>query len=341
MSFFVYCKRGDVGVAAETRIDNSQLDSLQMPPRGDAPAPPATRESRAPGSKKEAPLASVMSEIWDPLKVYLREATVYPLLSREEERAVARQVVQGDPEARERMILSNLRLVLKLAKEFEGYGLPQLDIINLGNVGLMKAVDRFDPEQGAKFSTYAVWWIRQGIFRGLTTLSRTIRLPAHKVQQIARLKRTANELESTLGREVTFSEIAEEAELSTGEVRRLLSNSTGTVPLDAPLGHHTEDTVGSTIADDEAKMPSAVSAHKDLLRLAHLYLTKLGDRERVILQRRFGLKGSKAETLEEIGADYGVTRERIRQIEAKALKNLRKMIEAGGKSRRKLAEELG
>lgn len=264
--------------------------------------------------------------VWDPLRIYVREAVVTPLLTRDEEDAVARQVMQGDPAARERMILSNLRLVIKIAKEFEGYGLPLLDVINLGNLGLMKAVDRFDPDKGAKFSTYAVWWIRQSILRGLSDQSRTIRVPAYQVQAIARLKRTMKELEATLGREVSIPELAEEAELPVGRVRQLLSIDIGTISLDAPMSAHNDESVQSTVADDESKIPSALSARADLRRHARQYLDKLTEKEKAILSRRFGLEGKDPETLEDIGADYHVTRERIRQIEARALLKLRKLI---------------
>ena len=342
MSFFVYCSRGDNVKATEPRIEAPSLESLQVPAIRLLEQKQVNHKDKPGVSTPQQPEVSRVSfsESWDPLRVYLREAIVYPLLSREEEIAVARQVRQGDLEARERMILSNLRLVVKIAKDYEGYGLSNLDAINLGNIGLMRAVDRFDPEVGAKFSTYAVWWIRQGIMRGLTNLSRTIRIPAHKVQQIARLKKTVNDLESSLGREVSFDEIAEEAGLPTREVRRLLSISSATVSLDAPISEHQDENVASTIADDEQKTPSFISAHQDLLRLAHRYLGKLAAREHTILSRRFGLNGRSPETLEDIGQDYGLTRERIRQIEAKALVKLRRMIEQDGKGKESLTREL-
>jgi RNA polymerase sigma factor (sigma-70 family) len=228
------------------------------------------------------------------------------------------------------MILSNLRLVVRVAKEYEGFGLPQLDLINLGNIGLMRAVERFEPERGAKFSTYASWWIRQGILRGLSNQTRTVRLPAHKIQLISRLKRTKDDLEMALGRDASHTEVAAEAQVPVGLVRKMLSLSQSTVSLDAPLSHDVNETVASTLADENANDPSAMSERADLHQAVRKHLEQLKPRERIILSRRFGLEGGVCETLEDIGADYSVTRERIRQIEAKALAKLRKLVVTRG-----------
>lgn len=262
---------------------------------------------------------------WDPLRKYIQEAVITPLLTREEELSLAAKVQQGDDQARERMILSNLRLVLKIAKEYEGCGLPMLDLVNLGNIGLMKAVDKFKPDKGAKFSTYGVWWIKQSILRGLTDQTRTIRLPAHASQEITRLKRTRDELEVTFGREPTAREIAHEAQVPESRVRKLLAVSATTIALDAPISANNEDSVSTTIADDESKIPSVEAERNELKSRVVLFLKHLNPRERTILTRRFGLNGKDPETLETIGHDYGVTRERIRQVEAKALRALRKL----------------
>jgi RNA polymerase primary sigma factor len=259
------------------------------------------------------------------LKAYLREACVYPLLKRHEEDELARLVQEGDLEARERMILSNLRLVIKVAKEYDQLGLPLGDLINMGNIGLMTAVERFEPERGAKFSTYAVWWIRQGMLRGLSNQARTVRLPTHKIQQINHLKRVKEQLDMALGREALDTELAVEAQVPVGRVRALLSMSRNAISLDTPLGSDTDDTLGSTLAEDPSKTPNALSERLDLHRHVRGYLEKLHPRERLILTRRFGLDGKNPETLEQIGADYHVTRERIRQIEAKALLKLKRM----------------
>jgi RNA polymerase primary sigma factor len=262
---------------------------------------------------------------WDPLRHYMREAVVASLLTREEECALAVKVQAGDEVARERMILSNLRLVIKIAKDFEGCGLPMLDIINLGNIGLMKAVGRFDPDKGARFSTYSSWWIKQSILRGLSNQSRTIRVPAHAMREIAHLKRMKDDLEMALGREATPGELAEEAEVPEHRIRRLFATAVGTVPLDAPLSADSNDSLGTTVADDESKSPSVEAERNDLKGRVAQVFSKLPKREREILSRRFGLDGREPETLESIGGDFGVTRERIRQLEAIALRKLRIM----------------
>ena len=302
-------------------IESKEQDTLVMPPQ--ALSVPRFIPSNETSGKSLFPVDS--HGAWDPLRQYIKEAVITPLLTRDEELSLAAKVQEGDEAARERMILSNLRLVIKIAKEYEGCGLPILDLINLGNIGLMKAVDRFEPERGAKFSTYGAWWIKQSIFRGLSNQTRTIRLPTHAAQEISRLKRTRDELEIVLGREPSPPEIAEEAKVPVSRVRRLLAVEGVTLSLDAPISAHNEESVSTTIADDESKSPSAVTERNELkLRVAR-YLSNLSQRERAVLTRRFGLDGKDPETLENIGADYGVTRERIRQVEAKALGKLKKL----------------
>ena len=325
MSFFSYYNMPAMNAKTAVSREPSELEALQAPPRPLNVAPPHVDKSAPAESQRSESQGNSGAEVWDPLRSYLREACVYPLLQRHEEIDLARLVQSGDLEARERMILSNLRLVVKVAKEYDGVGLPLVDLINMGNIGLMTAVERFEPDRGAKFSTYAVWWIRQGILRGLSNQARTIRIPAYKIQQLYTLKRAKEQLEIELGREATDKELAKEAQIPLREIRKIFSLSHGTIPLDAPMSSDREDTVGSTVADDAAKIPSAVSERSDLHRLVRLYVDKLGERERIILTRRFGLEGKDPETLEEIGADYHVTRERIRQIEARALLKLRKM----------------
>lgn len=300
------------------------LDELRTPPRPKGATPLATVSDAAPLARSEVPAEGDPVGPWDPLRVYLREACRHSLLTRAEEESLARKVQGGDLEAREQMILANLRLVVKIAREYEGFGLPALDLINLGNIGLMRAVERFEPDRGAKLSTYASWWIRQGILRGLSNQSRMVRLPAHKIQMIARLKRTKDELEMALGRDASDTEVAAEAKVPVGMVRKMLSLSQSTVSLDAPVHREGDETIASTLADDNVKDPSATSERADLHEEVRKHLARLKPREQTILSRRFGLDGGACETLEDIGADFGVTRERIRQIEAKALQTLRK-----------------
>lgn len=304
---------------------SSPLNELRTPQLDEAPVDPG--QARSSRKQPDGPVTGSVSidGTWDPLKVYLREACDHPLLTRQEEDDLAALVQQGDLAARERMIVSNLRLVVKIAREFDELGVPLLDLINMGNIGLMTAVTKFEPDRGAKFSTYAIWWIRQGILRGLCNEARTIRIPAYKIQQLYRLRRAKEHLDTELGREATDEELAAEAEVPVRQIRQILSLSKTTLSLDAPVGYDGDETISSTVSDDTSKIPSALTECSDLQRRVRLYVDKLGEKERVILTRRFGLDGKNPETLEEIGADYHVTRERIRQIEARALVKLKRL----------------
>jgi RNA polymerase primary sigma factor len=264
------------------------------------------------------------------LRLYLREAVETALLTPDEEVVLARRIQAGDEEAREHMIKANLRLVVKIAREYEDYGLPLLDLINEGNIGLMRAVERFDPTKGAKLSTYAAWWIKQSIKRALSNQSKSIRLPIHVVQELARMKKAENRLESELGRQPTELELAAVLEVDVEDIRRWReAAAVGATSLDAPLGSDPESgRVADVIADDNAKMPwSAVSDETNAELIRELVAT-LNVREQRILRERFALDGGEARTLEEIGAEFGLTRERIRQLEAAALKKLRDRLKA-------------
>jgi RNA polymerase primary sigma factor len=270
---------------------------------------------------------------WDEntsLRLYLREAVETALLTPDEEVVLARRIQAGDEEAREHMIKANLRLVVKIAREYEDYGLPLLDLINEGNIGLMRAVERFDPTKGAKLSTYAAWWIKQSIKRALSNQSKSIRLPIHVVQELARMKKAENRLESELGRQPTELELAAVLEVDVEDIRRWReAAAVGATSLDAPLGSDPESgRVADVIADDNAKMPwSAVSDETNAELIRELVAT-LNVREQRILRERFALDGGEPRTLEEIGAEFGLTRERIRQLEAAALKKLRDRLKA-------------
>jgi RNA polymerase primary sigma factor len=270
---------------------------------------------------------------WDEntsLRLYLREAVETALLTPDEEVVLARRIQAGDEEAREHMIKANLRLVVKIAREYEDYGLPLLDLINEGNIGLMRAVERFDPTKGAKLSTYAAWWIKQSIKRALSNQSKSIRLPIHVVQELARMKKAENRLESELGRQPTELELAAVLEVDVEDIQRWReAAAVGATSLDAPLGSDPESgRVADVIADDNAKMPwSGVSDETNAELIRELVAT-LNVREQRILRERFALDGGEPRTLEEIGADFGLTRERIRQLEAAALKKLRDRLKA-------------
>ena len=265
---------------------------------------------------------------WDEntsLRLYLREAVATPLITPAEEVLLAHRIQAGDEAAREHMIKANLRLVVKIAREYEDYGLPLLDLINEGNMGLMRAVERFDPTKGAKLSTYAAWWIKQSIKRALSNQAKLIRLPIHLVQQIAQLRRAENALEAKHGRPANDSELAVILEISEDDIAHWRESSmVGTTSLDAPLGSDADSgRVADVIADDNAQMPWTRVSEESNAEIIRELVGTLNAREQVILRRRFALDGGEPVTLEEIGVDFGLTRERIRQLEAAALKKLR------------------
>lgn len=266
--------------------------------------------------------------VWDEhssLRLYLRDAVETPLLTAQEEVELARRIQKGDEAAREHMIRANLRLVIKIAREYEDYGLPLLDLVNEGNIGLMRAVERFDPDRGAKLSTYAAWWIKQSIKRALSNQSKSIRLPIHIVQELARMKKAEVRLESELGRPATDVELAGELEADVEDIRRWReAAAVGATSLDAPIGNDPESNrIADVIADESAVMPWAGVSESSNAELMRELVGSLNPREQVILNQRFALEGGDPRTLEEIGADFGLTRERIRQLEAAALRKLR------------------
>lgn len=261
------------------------------------------------------------------LRMYLREISETPLLTPQDEVTLAKRIQQGDAAAREQMIKANLRLVVKIAKDYEGMGLPLLDMINEGNMGLMRAVERFDPTKGAKLSTYAAWWIKQSIKRGLANQGKTIRLPVHLVDRVAKIRRVAMRLHEEFGREPTDAEIAAEMGMTRERVTELVQASYRPSSLDAPVGED-EDTRFSDMVKDENAATAydnlETSTRQDLVREL---VALLEPRELTIIRYRFGLDGGPERTLEEVGQKFGVTRERIRQIQNVALLKLRKQIE--------------
>jgi len=267
------------------------------------------------------------SEARNPLNVYLQSAAEVPLLTVEEENALAARIKKGDPVAREHMIRANLRLVVKIARDYDGLGLPLLDLINEGNMGLMKAVERFDPAKGGKLSTYGAWWIKQSIKRALANQSKTIRLPVHLVDKITRMKRVALQLKELLGREATDEELADELQVPVRKVRLWQRASMKTASLDQPLGDEDSSRLGEVVPDENTLSPAQKLEQDTSHDMVRGFLKHLDQRELTILRERFGLDGGPQKTLDEIGRRFGVTRERIRQLQNLALAKLRRHIE--------------
>ena len=259
----------------------------------------------------------------DPVKTYLKEIGRVPLLSADEEAELARAAQAGDEEARRRLSEANLRLVVSVAKRYAGRGLPFLDLIQEGNLGLMKAAEKFEPDRGFKFSTYATWWIRQSITRAIADQGRTIRIPVHLVESINRVKKTAGELLRKNGREPTAEEIAAQLEMEPARVRELLQLAQEPVSLETPVGEEEDAHLEDFIQDEEAGVPVDEAGRQLLRRELMNVLKSLTPREERVIALRFGLEDGRARILEELGKEFHVTRERVRQIEAKALRKLR------------------
>ena len=261
--------------------------------------------------------------IEDPVRMYLKEIGKVPLLSAEEEIELAKRMEQGDENAKKRLAEANLRLVVSIAKRYVGRGMLFLDLIQEGNLGLIKAVEKFDYRKGYKFSTYATWWIRQAITRAIADQARTIRIPVHMVETINKLIRVSRQLLQELGREPTPEEIAEEMNMPVERVREILKISQEPVSLETPIGEEEDSHLGDFIQDDNVPVPADAAAFTLLKEQLVEVLGTLTEREQKVLRLRFGLDDGRARTLEEVGKEFNVTRERIRQIEAKALRKLR------------------
>ena len=259
----------------------------------------------------------------DPVRMYLKEIGKVPLLTAEEEIELAKRMELGDQEAKKRLAEANLRLVVSIAKRYVGRGMLFLDLIQEGNLGLIKAVEKFDYRKGYKFSTYATWWIRQAITRAIADQARTIRIPVHMVETINKLIRVSRQLLQELGREPTPEEIAEEMNMPVDRVREILKISQEPVSLETPIGEEEDSHLGDFIQDDNVPVPADAAAFTLLKEQLVEVLSTLTDREQKVLRLRFGLDDGRARTLEEVGKEFNVTRERIRQIEAKALRKLR------------------
>ncbi|MDB6067840.1 MAG: polymerase sigma factor [Pedosphaera sp.] len=261
------------------------------------------------------------------IKLYLREIGQVQLLTPQQEIELAARIKKGDKKAREQMIKANLRLVVKIARDYEGIGLPLLDLISEGNIGLMKAVERFDPAKGGKLSTYGSWWIKQSIKRALANQSKTIRLPVHLVDKISKMRRTALKLQEILGREPSDEELAEELGISAVRVGQMRIAAIRPASLDAPIGDEDSNNFAEVVQDENADTPYEQLEEKTVTNMLQDMVKTLDPREATILRTRFGLDGGSEKTLEEVGEKFGVTRERVRQIQNIALRKLRKMIE--------------
>src|SRR5882724_2241661 len=267
-----------------------------------------------------------MTESDSALNRYLREIGRIPRLMPEEEIELAEKIKKGDAAARERMINANLRLVVTIARDYTNLGLPLLDLISEGNIGLTKAVERFDPAKGAKLSTYAMWWIKQSIKRALANQSKTIRLPVHLVDKIAKVRRVSLQMSDELGREPTNDELGEELGIASEKVARLRSIAIRPASLDAPIGDDDSTEFGETVGDEEAQTPFELLRNKNLLHELGGLIDVLDDREKKIIFERFGLHGGKPKTLEDVSKNFGITRERIRQLQNMALAKLRRAL---------------
>lgn len=263
----------------------------------------------------------------DSVRLYLREIGKIPLLSNEEEAELAKKIVEGNKKAKDKMVEANMRLVVSIAKRYSGRGLDFLDLIQEGNTGLLRAVEKFDPEKGFKFSTYATWWIRQAITRAIADQARTIRIPVHMVETINKVLRTTRKLTTELNREPTTEEIAKELDMEVDKIEYVMRIKQDIASLDASVGRDGDDedsVLGDFVEDEERVSPEDSAANQILKEQLAKIINTLSDREQKIIKMRFGIGGERPHTLEEVGYEFSVTRERIRQIEAKALSKLRK-----------------
>ena len=325
-------------IATPFQLDADEMDKLiqKMEDSGvsvvDADGGPTARQLKtnevAKKTKKEEPIEDDTAappgvKINDPVRMYLKEIGRVSLLSADEEKELAIRIQQGEPEAKQELAEANLRLVVSIAKRYVGRGMQFLDLIQEGNMGLMKAVEKFDHEKGFKFSTYATWWMRQAITRAIADQARTIRIPVHMVETINKLVRIQRQLLQDLGREPTPEEIGAEMDLPTEKVREILKIAQEPVSLETPIGEEDDSHLGDFIEDQDVTSPAEHTAQTLLKEQLEEVLDTLTDREENVLRLRFGLDDGNVRTLEQVGKVFGVTRERIRQIEAKALRKLR------------------
>ena len=297
-------------------LDSPTIDDMEAIEKGDLGAAPTDEELERYDDLGEGKLD-------DPVRMYLKEIGKIKLLSPEEELEVAKRMAAGDEEARKRMSEANLRLVVSIAKRYVGRGMQLLDLIQEGNLGLMKAVEKFDYTKGYKFSTYATWWIRQSITRAIADQARTIRIPVHMVETINRVLRTSHSMVQSLGREPTTEEVAKELHMDVSKVEEIMKIAQEPVSLETPVGEEEDSHLGDFLPDTDASQPPEEASYTLLREQLEDVLATLTPREQQVLRMRFGLQDGKPHTLEEVGKEFDVTRERIRQIESKALRKLR------------------
>ncbi len=300
----------------------AELDEAETGEEADAEQSQAEESSSFPGESTG-----------DVTQIYLNEIGHSPLLKPDEERALARRVVQGDFEARQKMIEHNLRLVVNIAKHYINRGMTLLDLIEEGNIGLMHALEKFDPERGFRFSTYATWWIRQSIERSIMNQSRTIRLPVHVIKELNVYLRAQRHLEAHNGQEPTVDEIAFLVGKDVADVRRVMNLNERVVSLDAPLDIDPMLSIGESIPDDQHDGPEILLQNSEIERYTREWLKQLSDKQRIVIERRYGLNGYEICTLEDLAASLSLTRERVRQIQIEALEQLRRILRRYGVSR--------
>lgn len=313
--------RDDVFLSQE--IDFEENDLLMADTDDDLPKP-------VPRVVSERIVDDKFNKTLDATQIYLNEIGFSPLLSAEEEVYFARKALKGEEAARKRMIESNLRLVVKISRRYVNRGLALLDLIEEGNLGLIRAVEKFDPERGFRFSTYATWWIRQTIERAIMNQTRTIRLPIHVVKELNIYLRAARELAQKLDHEPTPEDIARLLDKPVADVERMLGLNERVTSVDTPVGNSSDRTIVDTIADTQVSDPAALLQDSDLTASLDGWLEELTEKQREVLTRRFGLRGHEVSTLEEVGHEIGLTRERVRQIQVEALKRLRDIMEKQG-----------
>ncbi len=314
--------RNNIEIVEEKEPD--ETDILELEDEAEEPDPEVAAAEAA--GAKEIDLESSLSKsisVEDPVRMYLKEIGKVPLLTADEEVELARRMEEGDEYAKQKLCEANLRLVVSIAKKYMGRGMLFLDLIQEGNLGLIKAVDKFDYTKGYKFSTYATWWIRQAITRSIADQARTIRIPVHMVETINKLIRVSRQMLQEQGREPTPDEIAEEMGISVEKVREILKIAQEPVSLETPIGEEEDSHLGDFIPDEDAPAPAEAAAFSMLKEQLVEVLGTLTEREQKVLKLRYGLGDGRARTLEEVGREFDVTRERIRQIEAKALRKLR------------------
>ncbi|MDD7184248.1 MAG: RNA polymerase sigma factor RpoD [Ruminococcus sp.] len=306
-TFYNDCKNLNIKIVEDYPLDADLSSNIDVPTNDEL----------------ELSLSTEGIAIDDPVKIYLKEIGRVPLLTTEEETELAKRMMKGDPEAKKRLSEANLRLVVSIAKKYVGRGMQFLDLIQEGNLGLIKAVEKFDYTKGFKFSTYATWWIRQAITRAIADQARTIRIPVHMVETITKVKKVSSQLLHENGRDPSPEEIAKELDMPVDKVREIMRIAQDPVSLETPIGEEEDSHLGDFIQDEDAPAPAEAASHTLLKEQLNEVLNTLTEREAKVLKLRFGLEDGKSRTLEEVGQRFEVTRERIRQIEAKALRKLR------------------